>query len=406
MQENYLANNIDESISELYVNNSIHRVKRNIGDRLFNCAANSNIATILVQTQVAPSANQLVVYKSVYDKIRRVPLFTSYIFDDQNYKNQQGGFKKSCTFPVFGSCSSLNLNVPKTTDYSKSGYTRGHLMPWADWRNLNPSSTQYLLNYFINAAPQKSYFNYVMWSAIEAEVRNRLINSGAGVVATGLCLDSSRTFIGPNKDIIVPTCYWKFVCYMDNNTPTVYGYYGENKNYNSGDVLPIKTANDMINIAEVKTALLRILNVATLNWNAIWQKFFDQITSTNRNGGVTSSQCAAASQTSPSVSKPKLCGSKRKYGNRKRSVSVCTSNCQCNPDSCDATCSDCDCNPSCDTNSCPDSMACIQDNDNNTQCLPLCNSGDPNDGPSTFYLYTRNNQYSPVDITNIKAGTM
>jgi len=80
---------------------------------------------------------------------------------------------------------------------------------------------------FINIAPQEPYINEHPWQKLESHVecfstRRRTL------VVTGVCKDSLGKKIGKNN-IDVPKCFWKMICYKDeNNVERVVGFIADN----------------------------------------------------------------------------------------------------------------------------------------------------------------------------------
>ncbi len=231
-------------------------------------------------------------------------------------------FNKDCSyypFPNPPSCLPFNLNVPKYAEYDKVGYARGHLMPFADWKNVNPKSTGKLLNLFINLAPQiGNNFNSYPWGGVENMVRSRFVNQNGsllrnGIVVTGVC-DGNKSISQPG--ITVPSCYWKLICYADSGQTFAYGYYGSNKDYvNESDrreVLTMRTLDDMLKYPEFKSLLHMISNDQTINWENLWTLFLvDQ-----RDAGVTADECARSQKIPPNDIPSKICGKRKKSGKK------------------------------------------------------------------------------------------
>lgn len=92
--------------------------------------------------------------------------------------------------------------------YIKSGYNRGHLMPYVDgvYPGWNIET-----NYYINAKPQKSNINSGCWRKLESAVREeaKILNQNLQVF-TGAFESSSFLDIASNK-IEVHTFWYKIV---------------------------------------------------------------------------------------------------------------------------------------------------------------------------------------------------
>lgn len=132
-------------------------------------------------------------------------------------------------------CTSLLHHQAVGSDYTKSGYDQGHLTPAniARWSEKASKSTFA----FINIAPQEPYINEHPWQKLEFHVEC-FSTKRRTLVATGVCKDSLGKQIGKNK-IDVPKCFWKMICYKDENSiERVVGFVADNS-----PILPGKLAN-------------------------------------------------------------------------------------------------------------------------------------------------------------------
>lgn len=122
-------------------------------------------------------------------------------------------------------CSALLQHQAVGTDYRNSKWDQGHLTPAniARWSEKASKSTFA----FINIAPQEPYINQHPWQTLEFHVecfstRRRTL------VVTGVCKDSLGKKIGKNN-IDVPKCFWKMLCYKDENSiERVVGFVADN----------------------------------------------------------------------------------------------------------------------------------------------------------------------------------
>lgn len=97
------------------------------------------------------------------------------------------------------------------SDYTRSGYDRGHLAPAADMRSSLGSMIASF--FFSNIAPQDPSLNRGIWSKLEDAVRGEAVRSGAVYLASGPIfytdqVTRARTFIGPSR-IPVPDAFFK-----------------------------------------------------------------------------------------------------------------------------------------------------------------------------------------------------
>ncbi|MDP2336602.1 MAG: DNA/RNA non-specific endonuclease [Bacteroidota bacterium] len=96
----------------------------------------------------------------------------------------------------------------KSSDYTKSGYDRGHLCPAADM-GFNPVAMEesFLMS---NISPQTPDFNRGVWKELETTVREWAIKEHKLVVATGPVFLDNKGSIGKDK-VLVPGYFFKII---------------------------------------------------------------------------------------------------------------------------------------------------------------------------------------------------
>jgi endonuclease G, mitochondrial len=96
----------------------------------------------------------------------------------------------------------------KTSDYTKSGYDRGHLCPAADM-GFNPKA---MLESFMmsNISPQKPEFNRGIWKELETAVRGWAKKEHKIIVVTGPVFRNNKGSIGKNE-VLVPGYFFKVI---------------------------------------------------------------------------------------------------------------------------------------------------------------------------------------------------
>ena len=94
------------------------------------------------------------------------------------------------------------------SDYYKSGYNRGHLVPAGDMKITIFSMSESFL--FSNISPQKFSFNYGGWLKLENQVRSWVLSEGEMYVVTGPIFTNPIESIGSNS-VTVPRYFYKIV---------------------------------------------------------------------------------------------------------------------------------------------------------------------------------------------------
>ncbi|NNE25269.1 MAG: DNA/RNA non-specific endonuclease [Saprospiraceae bacterium] len=100
-------------------------------------------------------------------------------------------------------------------DYTRSGYTRGHLAPAGDMAfNELAMQESFLMS---NISPQLSGFNGGIWRELEESVRDWAYDRGIIYITTGpIFYSNTPKSIGENK-VAVPDAFYKAI--LDVNTP-------------------------------------------------------------------------------------------------------------------------------------------------------------------------------------------
>lgn len=140
-------------------------------------------------------------YVLSYNETCEQPNWVRYVLKpsdvDSNTATRKNYFKKDKLIPT-GSASS--------SDYTKTGYDRGHLKPAAD-----ESSDQVQMDetfYMSNISPQVGGFNRGIWKSLESYTRKKVLSCDSIVVITGGILSDTLKRIGTNE-VCVPKVFYK-----------------------------------------------------------------------------------------------------------------------------------------------------------------------------------------------------
>lgn len=96
----------------------------------------------------------------------------------------------------------------RTSDYTKSGYDRGHLCPAADMDfNQVAMEESFLMS---NISPQAPDFNRGIWKDLETEVRNWAKKERRIYVVTGPVFNDNKGAIG-EEQVLVPGYFFKIL---------------------------------------------------------------------------------------------------------------------------------------------------------------------------------------------------
>lgn len=123
----------------------------------------------------------------------------------------QGNIKRS---NKFREDESVVSGSAENSDYSKSGYDRGHLMPAAD-NSLNKTAMEQSF-YYSNMSPQVPSFNRGIWKQLEEQVRTWACQFDSIYIVTGPIFSDNMSYIGKNK-VAVPKYFYKAILYYTNS---------------------------------------------------------------------------------------------------------------------------------------------------------------------------------------------
>jgi len=95
------------------------------------------------------------------------------------------------------------------SDYSNSGYTRGHLAPAGDMAFNREAMTE---SFFMsNMSPQIKVFNAGVWKELEENVRDWAIKRKELYIVSGPILKGNEKKIGKKTKVSVPTAFYKIL---------------------------------------------------------------------------------------------------------------------------------------------------------------------------------------------------
>jgi endonuclease G len=129
------------------------------------------------------------------------------------YGNTIGGAERSSKFSID---PSISPRTAVTSDYTKTGYDRGHLAPAGDMKfSAQAMSESFFMS---NVSPQLPGFNRGIWKKLEEQFRSWAPSSHPVFVVTGPVLtDPISSHIGQTCRISVPQRFYKVM--LDTASP-------------------------------------------------------------------------------------------------------------------------------------------------------------------------------------------
>ena len=129
------------------------------------------------------------------------------------YGNTVGGAERSSKFSID---PSISPRTAVTSDYTKTGYDRGHLAPAGDMKFSAQAMSESF--YMSNVSPQLPGFNRGIWKKLEEQFRSWAPSSHPVFVVTGPVLtDPISSHIGQTCRISIPQRFYKVM--LDTASP-------------------------------------------------------------------------------------------------------------------------------------------------------------------------------------------
>lgn len=159
-------------------------------------------------------------YTLSYNESKEQANWVYYTLTDNMVKNsgeERGNFKID---------KLVSTGSAKSSDYTKSGYDRGHLCPAADM-GFNPVAMEesFLMS---NISPQVPDFNRGIWKELESTVRKWTLKEHQLYIVTGPVFQNNKGTIGKDK-VVVPGYYFK-VIYDPTGDPKMIAFVFPNQN--------------------------------------------------------------------------------------------------------------------------------------------------------------------------------
>ena len=136
-----------------------------------------------------------------------------------------------------------------TSDYSKSGYDRGHMAPAADMKWSEQAMRESF--YMTNICPQIHSLNAGDWKDLEELARDWAQQYESIYIACGPIMEANYQTIGKTHSIAVPSAFYKVFLRKTRNGWTSIGFIMPNKAGNR----PLMTYMFTVDEVEVQTGL-------------------------------------------------------------------------------------------------------------------------------------------------------
>ena len=108
------------------------------------------------------------------------------------------------------------------TDYTRSGYDRGHLAPAGDFKFSRRMMQETF--FMSNVTPQAPQFNRGIWKSLEELIRQWALRDDGLYVVTGPVLKRGLPTIGKQNEISVPQQFYKVILYCNKPQIRMIGF--------------------------------------------------------------------------------------------------------------------------------------------------------------------------------------
>lgn len=148
-------------------------------------------------------------YTVLFDEEHLIPAWVAYDLTEHESRGTAERGQKA-----FRPDENAGVRQAVDSDYRRSGYTRGHMAPAADFKWNDEAMWDTF--YFTNCCPQTAQMNAGAWEDVEGMVRRLARYYGTVYVVTGPILEgNSHKTIGKNN-VTVPEKFFKALLICDN----------------------------------------------------------------------------------------------------------------------------------------------------------------------------------------------
>lgn len=181
-------------------------------------------------------------YAVSYNELWRLPNWVGYELTREKTEGTVARAKHFVPDPQVLGASAV------TTDYSNSGYDRGHMAPAADmkWSTAAMKESFYLSN----ICPQLHNLNAGDWKELEDKVREWARTDSAVVVVSGPIVGQKPERIGVNK-VAVPEAFYKVILAPYTFPPKAIGFIMPHQKSNR----PLRTYAVCVDSVEARTGI-------------------------------------------------------------------------------------------------------------------------------------------------------
>ena len=161
-------------------------------------------------------------YSLVYNEDAEIAKWTAYSLSKKEIE------KKTGRISYYKKDNSVKTETAVSSDYTNSGYDRGHLVPARDMMFNKLAQDEVRL--MSNISPQAPSFNRDIWKKLESKVRDWSIKYDSVLVVCGPVPGEGLGWIEKSNKIKIPSAYFKAVLVYNEQEKSAIGFIIPNSN--------------------------------------------------------------------------------------------------------------------------------------------------------------------------------
>lgn len=189
-----------------------------------SAATNKNNGPLEIPVMQSSTGGQILKRKGYtlsYNADYKTPQWVAWELTKKETKGKEGRTDKFLPDPDVRGAKAY------TSDYTKSGYDRGHMAPAADMKWSKQAMEESF--YLSNICPQNPNLNRGDWNDLEEKSRQWAKKHGVIYIACGPIYDTKRPKRIGNNKVAVPDAFYKVVLINDKKNPQAIGFIFPNK---------------------------------------------------------------------------------------------------------------------------------------------------------------------------------
>lgn len=189
-----------------------------------SAATNKSNGSLEIPTMQSSTGGQILKRKGYtlsYNADYKTPQWVAWELTKKETKGKEGRTDKFLPDPDVRGAKAY------TSDYTKSGYDRGHMAPAADMKWSKQAMEESF--YLSNICPQNPNLNRGDWNDLEEKSRQWAKKHGVIYVACGPIYDTKRPKRIGNNKVAVPDAFYKVVLINAKKNPQAIGFIFPNK---------------------------------------------------------------------------------------------------------------------------------------------------------------------------------